>query len=177
MYLPCFCFFFRSRSQQVTYQKLPHRNLPFICILEKTTSRVKANKTLGLLRRTLSPCSKEVKTRAYQALVRSTARVRLRGMEPLSYHCNSKAWESPKSSCSVCTPRLQARHITHSTYFQTGLGPSSHTKTSCTMHHVLQSSLQLCKHTGTTLHHPCTIHQQTWPSAQVRSSTSYYWCL
>ena len=28
----------------------------------------KANKTLGLLRRTLSPCSKEVKTRAYQAL-------------------------------------------------------------------------------------------------------------
>ena len=30
----------------------------------------KANKTLGLLRRTLSPCSKEVKTRAYQALVR-----------------------------------------------------------------------------------------------------------
>jgi len=31
----------------------------------------KANKTLGLLRRTLSPCSREVKNRAYQALVRS----------------------------------------------------------------------------------------------------------
>ena len=30
----------------------------------------KVNQTLGLLRRTLSPCSKEVKTRAYQALVR-----------------------------------------------------------------------------------------------------------
>ena len=29
-----------------------------------------ANKTLGLLRHTLSPCSKEVKSRAYQALVR-----------------------------------------------------------------------------------------------------------
>ena len=31
---------------------------------------LKANKTLGLLRRTLSPCSKDVKARAYQALVR-----------------------------------------------------------------------------------------------------------
>ena len=30
----------------------------------------KSSKTLGLLRRTLSPCSKEVKSRAYQALVR-----------------------------------------------------------------------------------------------------------
>ena len=30
----------------------------------------KASKTLGLLRRTISPCSKEVKTRAHQALVR-----------------------------------------------------------------------------------------------------------
>ena len=30
----------------------------------------KASKTLGLLRRTLSLCSKEVKSRAYQALVR-----------------------------------------------------------------------------------------------------------
>ena len=30
----------------------------------------KANKTLGLLRRTLPLCSKEVKSRAYQALVR-----------------------------------------------------------------------------------------------------------
>ena len=30
----------------------------------------KASKTLGLLRRTLAPCSKEVKSRAYQALVR-----------------------------------------------------------------------------------------------------------
>ena len=30
----------------------------------------KASKTLGLIRRTLSPCSKQVKSRAYQALVR-----------------------------------------------------------------------------------------------------------
>ena len=30
----------------------------------------KANRTLGLLRRTLSPCTKEVKNRAYQTLVR-----------------------------------------------------------------------------------------------------------
>lgn len=30
----------------------------------------KASRTLGLLRRTLSPCTKEVKARAYQALVR-----------------------------------------------------------------------------------------------------------
>ena len=30
----------------------------------------KASKTLGLLRHTLSPCSKEVKSRTYQALVR-----------------------------------------------------------------------------------------------------------
>ena len=32
--------------------------------------RNKASRTLGFLRRTLSPCSKEIKTRAYQALVR-----------------------------------------------------------------------------------------------------------
>ena len=32
--------------------------------------RHRANRTLGLLRRTLSPCSKEVKNRAYKALVR-----------------------------------------------------------------------------------------------------------
>ena len=31
----------------------------------------KASKTLGLLRRTLSPCAKEVKSRAYQTLVQS----------------------------------------------------------------------------------------------------------
>ena len=39
---------------------------------EKHCNRIakKASKTLGLLRRTLSPCSKEVKSSAYQALVR-----------------------------------------------------------------------------------------------------------
>ena len=33
----------------------------------------KASKTLGLFRRTPSPCSKDVKSRAYQTLVRSVA--------------------------------------------------------------------------------------------------------
>ena len=104
----------------------------------------KANKTLGLLRRTLSPCSKEINTRAYQDLLRPQLVYGSEAWNPCAYHCSTKARESPKSNCSVCTPRLQARHIGHSINFQTGLGPSSHPKTSRTMHHVLQSSQQLC---------------------------------
>ena len=81
-------------------------------------------------------------------------------MEPFSYHCSTKAWESPKSSCSVCTPRLQARHIGHSTNFQTGLGPSSHTKTSRTMHHVFTkfttTLLTYRCHPSSSLHHTST---------------------
>ena len=43
----------------------------YLC-LEKNCNKItkKASKTLGLLFRTISPCSKEVKSRAYQALVR-----------------------------------------------------------------------------------------------------------
>ena len=81
-----------------------------------------------------------------------------------------------RAAARFVTPRLQARLIGHITNFQTGLGPSSHTKTSRTMHHVLQSSLQLCKHTGTTL--PSSLHHTSdMTSAQVRSSRSYYWSL
>ena len=41
--------------------------------LEKHCNKItkKANKTLGLLCHTLSPCSKEVKSRAFQVLVQS----------------------------------------------------------------------------------------------------------
>ena len=101
----------------------------------------KANKTLALLRRSLSPCSKEVKTRAHQALVRPQLEYGSEAWNPFHTTVVQRLEKVPRADARFvqCTPRLQARHIGHSTHFQTGLGPSSHTKTSRTMHHVLQN--------------------------------------
>ena len=52
------------------------------------TIRQKANRTLGLLRRTLSPCSKDVKNRAYQALVRPQMEY---GSEAWNPYCTTTA--------------------------------------------------------------------------------------
>ena len=51
---------------------------------------LKANKTLGLLRRTLSPCSKDVKARAYQGPGPSSTRIWSRSLESILIHHNTK---------------------------------------------------------------------------------------
>ena len=86
------------------------------------TIRHKASRTLGLIRRTLSPCSTEVKARAYTALVRPATRVWLGGME--SIHCfqYQLTWASTKISGSFRPGWLQANNIIFSSSISTWLG-------------------------------------------------------
>ena len=72
----------------------------------------KANRTLGLLRRTLSPCSKEVKNRAYLALVRPQLEYGSEAWNPYnSTSIQGIERVQNESSSPLCASRLQEEHI------------------------------------------------------------------
>ena len=112
----------------------------------KTTT--KASRTLGMLRRTLSACSKEVKSRAYLSLVRPQ----------LEY--SGEAW-SPYTQNDINRleqVQRQAARFVHSDYRKTThVTPLLQDLDWDTLHHrclgsyVLQNTVQTCLHPVTTL--------------------------
>ena len=131
--------------------------------------RHKASWTLGLIPRTLSPCTKEVKARAYTALVRPQ----------LEYA--SEAW-NPHTAAGVNSleqvQRSAARFV-HGDYRITSssalsalvliaLGwESSRTTSPCTVHSLPQDSLPSSQHSIPTCHYPSCLHLATRPQPQV----------
>ena len=105
---------------------------------------LKASKTLGLLRRTLSPCSKDVKARAYQALVRPQLEYGAEAWNPYSSTTIQRLEQVQKARCTFCISWLQEKHICLCARFKPPLGPPTHTPTTCTIHHAIQNPLQLC---------------------------------
>ena len=85
--------------------------------------RHKASRTLGLIRRTLSPCSKEVKARAYTALVRPQLEYASEAWNPHTV-TSVKSLEQVQRSAARCV-HCDFRRITSSSALASALGWNS----------------------------------------------------
>ena len=71
----------------------------------------KANKTFGLLRRTLSTCSKEVKSRAYLTMVRPHFEYVAEAWSPYNITTADRLEHIQTCICPFCPPRLSTYNI------------------------------------------------------------------